>query len=91
MSEGTFSITEENQRRVIIDLLVRVCVELEANRYLVRMALSQGNQQVFQNMGTKFQEQYKKMSLKLRETIFEDYGHIDITELFPPGDEPKTP
>jgi hypothetical protein len=86
MEEEKFKITEFEQRRLIIDLLIRICVELETNRYVLRAALSEKNSQTFQLMGQKFQEQYKLMSRKLRETIFANYGHLDKDDFFPPGD-----
>lgn len=91
MENEKFKISEFEQRRLMIDLLVRLCVELEANRYLLRLTLCKGDTQIFRTMGEKFDEQYTKMSRKLRETIFANYGHLDIDDFFPPGDTGDTP
>lgn len=84
-----FEIKEEDQRRLIIDLLVRLCAEAEINRHYLTMVLSQGQPQVLENMQKAFRNLYSQKSQELRGIIFGNYGHIDIDDFFPPDDGSK--
>jgi hypothetical protein len=81
MSEETFKITEENQQRLIIDLLIRVTVENEVQRMILFTVFSGGYPQKLREKMDLFGKEYKEKSLQLKKIIFANYGHVDLNDL----------
>lgn len=90
MNNDKFNISESEQRRLIIDLLIRITVENSEMRATLFAVLSQGNPQKLQAMMKDFQDRYVAASQRLKETIFANYGDIDLDDLLSGGAAPKT-
>jgi hypothetical protein len=87
MEQEKFKITEFEQRRLTIDLLIRTTFEMQLNRELIMLAMSKFSKEpdkAFSKMQDSVVPRYKQLSQLLRERIFEHYGHIDLTDILPP-------
>ena len=83
MEQEKFKITEFEQRRLIIDLLVRVTTENSIMRHYILLLMTKEDPKYFAKMQDAFQEQYQSRGRKLKETIFENYGHVDLDDILP--------
>ena len=79
--EDKFKITEADQRKLIIDLLIRVTTENTIIRQNLKFILGHLNPNLLSKFDTAFQTLYKEENLKMRENIFRNYGHIDLDDI----------
>jgi hypothetical protein len=83
MEDEKFAISEFEQRRLIVDLLIRITVENSIMRDYVKVILGKDNPKVFEEMSKKFAARYKELNLRLKENIYANYGHLDLDDVLP--------
>lgn len=74
----TFS---EQSARAILDLLVSMHSEIQVLKEQLGMIYSQGDAQRLAQVQKGTTERYKHHSQKLRDTLFEHYGELNIDDL----------
>lgn len=86
MEDDKFKMTDYDQRRLIVDLLITTHIENSVMRTIVFSAISNGDPQKLQTMRKMFLEMYREASTRLREKVYANYGHIDLEDILEPRD-----
>ena len=81
--EDSFGINEASQRKLIIEMLIRITVENSMMRDYIRHNLSMGNEDAYEALEQTFVRRYQERDKELRESIFAEYG-LDFGPVLPP-------
>lgn len=77
-------LKEENRQKAILDLLIRNSAEISVIKEQIALMLSNGDQDILTSIQKDSIERYLYYSERLKETIFANYGDLDIEDLLKP-------
>ena len=76
-----FTLVADNQRSVLIGLLIRNLAAVKASAYLT-IRMLETDLEIREDHANRYERDFKQMTNEILQDVYENFGHIDTSHIF---------